>query len=328
MSRTHHVTTGVFAPPEPARELTVTSADGVELYAQVHGPGDGPAIVLAHGWTCSTAFWGPVVRSLTGEGYRVVVYDQRGHGASSAGVTGQPTGYSPATLADDLCAVLDATLAPGEKAVIGGHSMGAMTIMAAAGRDELRDHGAALMLCSTGAHELAGSSHVLPVPGVRARAAAHRLVQGAPVPFGPLTPLSKKIIKYVTTGAGASSETVDAVARIVHACPRLVRGAWGRVLGELDLAARVPKLDLPTAVVAGTHDRLTPFRHAYYLAEHLPNLTALHKLNGLGHMTPMEAPEKVAEVLRELVVAELDGATGAAGAAATAGTAPKGEEIS
>lgn len=307
MSRTHH-TTGVFAPPQPERELTVLSADGVELYAQTHGPADGPAIVLAHGWTCSTAFWAPVVRSLANDGYRVIVYDQRGHGASSAGVTGQPTGYSPATLADDLCAVLDATLAPGEKAVIGGHSMGAMTIMASAGRAQLREHGAALMLCSTGAHQLTDVSHVIPVPGARAKAVAHRLTLSASAPFGPLTPLSKKLIKYVTTGAGASPETVDAVARIVHSCPRRARAAWGRVLASLDLSAHVTKLDLPTAVVAGTHDRLTPFRHAHYLAQNLPQLTELHKLPGLGHMTPMEAPETVAGVLRALAVAELEDA--------------------
>lgn len=62
--RPGHVTTGPYAPPVPRTTLTVTSADGARLYAEVHGPEDAPAVVLAHGWTCSTAFWAPVVRDL------------------------------------------------------------------------------------------------------------------------------------------------------------------------------------------------------------------------------------------------------------------------
>ncbi|MCK1796813.1 alpha/beta hydrolase [Streptomyces sp. XM4193] len=305
MTRPHHVTQGPFAPPAPVREQAVASADGVELYVQVHGPEGGPAVVLAHGWTCSTAFWAPIVRSLVAEGHRVVVYDQRGHGLTTAGLEGRPTGYSPATLADDLCAVLDATLEPGEQAVVGGHSMGGMTIMAAAGRAQLREHAAALMLCSTGARSLPGTSTVIPMPGARARELAHRATLGAAAPFGPITPLSKALIRYVTMGAGVGPEARDAAVRIVHSAPRRPRAAWGRVLSGLDLHAKLRDLDVPTAVVHGTHDRLTPFAHAVHLAENLPHLTELHKLSGLGHMTPMEAPEAVAGVLRRLAAAHL-----------------------
>ena len=106
MSRPGHVTTGPYAPPAPRRELTVTSPDGSRLHAEVHGPEGAPAVVLAHGWTCSTAFWAPVVRDLAAD-HKVVVYDQRGHGRSPAA---GPGGYSTDALADDLAAVLDATL--------------------------------------------------------------------------------------------------------------------------------------------------------------------------------------------------------------------------
>ncbi|MGH3325750.1 MAG: alpha/beta fold hydrolase, partial [Streptomyces sp.] len=120
--------------PAAARELAATSADGARLHVEVHGRESDPAVLLVHGWTCSIAFWAPVIRELTATGHRVIVYDQRGHGRTPAA---NPHAYSPAVLADDLCAVLDAALRPGERAVLGGHSMGAMTLIAAAGRPQL-----------------------------------------------------------------------------------------------------------------------------------------------------------------------------------------------
>lgn len=156
MSRLLHRTD---APPVPVRELTALSADGSSLHVELHGPDDAPAVVLAHGWTCNTHFWAAQVRDLAVD-HRVVVYDQRGHGRTPEP---GPGGYSTRALADDLEAVLRATLAPGQKAVLGGHSMGGMTLMAAAGRAAVREHGAAVLLCSTGSSRLTAESLVLPM---------------------------------------------------------------------------------------------------------------------------------------------------------------------
>ncbi|GAA2619824.1 alpha/beta hydrolase [Streptomyces axinellae] len=295
--------TGRYAPPEPARELSARAGDGVRLPVEVHGRDGDPAVVLAHGWTCSTLFWAPVIRELTAGGHRVIVYDQRGHGRSPAAAL--PQAYSTAMLADDLCAVLDAALEPGERAVIGGHSMGGMTLMAAAGRPELREHGAALLLCSTGARHLTGEARVLPFRSERVRATAHRLLLGSRAPLGPVTPLTRRALAYGTLGSAPPPGAVEATARIVHACPAGVRAAWGGVLAGLDLSAKVPRLDAPTAVVSGTHDRLTPLPQARRLAALLPHCTGLHELAGRGHMTPLEEPETLAEVLAALAANHL-----------------------
>lgn len=296
-----------MATQTDVRELTVESGDGASLHVEVHGRADAPAIVLAHGWTCSTVFWAPVARELAADGYRVVLYDQRGHGRSAAA---SPKAYSPAGLADDLCAVLSATLAPGERAVVGGHSMGGMTIMAAAGRRELQEHAAALLLCSTGAQNLLVEARVLPFPSPRLRGFAHRMVLGASAPLGPISPITKKALKYGTMGRGSSPEQILAVARLVHACPPRIRAAWGKVLAGLDLAANVGRLTAPTAVVVGTEDRLTPVPHAHELARSLPNCTQTRVLPGLGHMVPIEDPGAVAAVLRGLAGDRLTAAAG------------------
>ncbi|MGW0309900.1 alpha/beta fold hydrolase [Streptomyces flavidovirens] len=291
----------VGQPLVASRELTAVSADGSRLHVEVYGPEGAPALVLAHGWTCSTLFWSAQIRELAGSGaggYRVVVYDQRGHGRSPA--VGRD-GYSTDALADDLEAVLAAALAPGERAVVAGHSMGGMTIMAAAGRPGFREHAAAVLLCSTGSSRLVAESLVLPMRAGRLRTRITRAVLGARAPLGPVTPLSKKILKYGTMGPGASPERVAECARIVHACPRAARVAWSHVLGELHLGAGVRELTVPTAFIAGSADRLTPPVHAREIVAALPHSLGLTELTGVGHMTPVEAPEAVTAKLRELV---------------------------
>lgn len=293
-----------LVPPEPRSTPRVVSADGTRLYVEVHGPEDAPAVVLAHGWTCSTAFWAPVVRALVADGLRVVVYDQRGHGRTPAAAPGD---HSTTLLADDLCAVLDGTLAPGEKAVVGGHSMGGMTLMAAAGRPQLREHAAALMLCSTGEARLVSAARIVPVRPAALRTWLQRKLLGSSLPLGPVTPVSRRLLRYGTMGPASTPAQTDAVTRVVHACPRGTRAAWGHVLDGLDLSGELSRLSLPTAVVAGTADRLTPFPHARRMRAVLPHCTGLTELPGMGHMTPVEAPEAVSGVLAGLVRDHLTG---------------------
>ncbi|MER6689204.1 alpha/beta fold hydrolase [Streptomyces minutiscleroticus] len=299
MSRPAHVTSGPYAPPVPARVLTARSADGARLHVEVHGPEDAPAVVLSHGWTCSTAFWAAQIRALA-DGHRVIAYDQRGHGRSPA----HPA-CSTDALADDLEAVLAATLAPGEKAVLVGHSMGGMTLMAAAGRPGFREHAAAALLCSTGSTRLVAESLVVPMRAGRLRTWLTRRILGSRAPLGPVTAVGSRVLRYGTMGPGSSPVMVEACARIVHACPRGVRYSWSQVLDTLDLDHGVRRLDVPTEIVVGTADRLTPVVHARALAAALPHCLGTTELPGLGHMTPVEAPDLVTARIRDLAAAYL-----------------------
>ncbi|MGW9449986.1 alpha/beta fold hydrolase [Streptomyces sp. NPDC055632] len=290
-----------MTPLPGARELTVTSTDGSRIHVEVYGPEGAPAVVLAHGWTCSIAFWAEQIRALAAD-HRVIAYDQRGHGRSP---DPGPGGYSTTALADDLEAVLSATLATGERAVIAGHSMGGMTIMAAAERHGLRDHAAAVLLCSTGPARLTAEATVVPLRPGGLRTRLTKAVLGSKAPLGPVNAVSKKVLKYATMGPGSAPEKVDACARIVHACPRGPRHGWSQVLAGLDLEHGVRALRLPVAVIVGTADRLTPAAHSRAMAGALPHCTAFVELTGMGHMTPVEAPEAVTAQIRELTLTYL-----------------------
>lgn len=299
MSRSGAPVSGPYARPEPRRESSATSADGTRIHVEEHGPADAPAVVLIHGWTCSTLFWTPVIRELSHE-HRVIAYDQRGHGRSG---TPQRGGYGTSALADDLSAVLD-TVLPGEgKAVLAGHSMGGMTLMAASGRPEVRSRTAAALLASTGSGRLLAETLVLPprVRSERVRRAFHRMLLTSPAPLGPVGPLTRAALKYGVMASGSTPEQVAATARIVHACGSRPRAAWGRVLAGLDLDAGLAALTAPTHVLVGTADKLTPPVHARGMAAALPDCVGLTELPGLGHMIPIEDPSAVAEVIRGLV---------------------------
>ncbi|MGW4922615.1 alpha/beta fold hydrolase [Streptomyces parvulus] len=302
MSRLLSAPGGPYAPPVPARELTVTAADGARIHVEVHGPERAPAVVLAHGWCCSIAFWAAQIRELAAD-HRVIAYDQRGHGRSPANPA-----YGTEPLADDLEAVLAATLAPGERAVLAGHSMGGMTVMAAATRPAVREHVAAVLLCSTGSSRLVASATVVPLGEGRVRTWLTRRILGSRAPLGPVTPLARRILKYGTMGPGSGPHMVEACARIVHACPRRVRHGWSQVLDLLDLDHGVRELRMPVEIVVGTADRLTPPSQARVLAAALPDCVGLTELEGLGHMTPVEAPELVTGKIRALAAAHIPSA--------------------
>jgi pimeloyl-ACP methyl ester carboxylesterase len=111
----------------------ITARDGVRLNVEATGPADAPVtVLLVHGWTCSTRSWHNQVEKLPEvlgpEAVRVITYDHRGHGRSGAAPAGS---MRLDQLADDLVTVLDEVVGDGA-VVYAGHSMGGMTLMAAA----------------------------------------------------------------------------------------------------------------------------------------------------------------------------------------------------
>ncbi|WP_033257653.1 MULTISPECIES: alpha/beta fold hydrolase [Kitasatospora] len=285
--------------PDPAAVRTVRSADGAVLNVEEYGPAGAPLIVLAHGWTCSTTFWAPVVNRLAAD-FRVVAYDQRGHGRSPA--PADAAGYSTAKLADDLEAVLAATVPAGRRAVLAGHSMGGMTIMAAGDRPGVARRTAANVLVNTGPGELVAELAVLPA-AVRARGLRrflHRRILRSRLPLGPVTALTRAALKYATMGPATPADRVAACAQVVHACPTRVRFHWATVLDTLDVHDALARITAPTAVIAGSHDRLTPPVHARRIAAALADPRGLLELPGTGHMSPVERPAEVAAEIRRI----------------------------
>jgi pimeloyl-ACP methyl ester carboxylesterase len=94
--------------------------NGIEL--AVHELGDGPAVLLLHGFPELGYSWRNQIGPIAGAGFRVIVPDQRGYGASDAPQDSQT--YSVKTLVADATGVLDALGI--EEAIFVGHDWGSM----------------------------------------------------------------------------------------------------------------------------------------------------------------------------------------------------------
>ena len=279
-----------------AQERRVRSADGTQLHVEVRGPADGPTVVFSHCWSTSLASWGPVVRELD-PNLRVVLYDQRGHGRTQTPIT--RAGYGTDKLADDLCAVLEATVPDGQKALVAGHSMGGMTIMAAGPRTTFKEKVGAVLLTNTGCTDLPRRSTAIPLPGALGTLGA-KIFLSAPLPLGPPNAASAKIFKFLVMGKKADKATQLLCAKLVHDCGGVPRGEWGRVMNKLELEDSVREISAPTMVVGGDEDKLTPAWHAHHIGELVQNCEEVRVLPGLGHMGPLEVPGVLAELVGKM----------------------------
>ena len=91
--------------------------DGVKIHYEIHG--DGPPLILTHGYSSTSAMWQGQVAALS-KHHRLILWDMRGHGQSD--YPEDPGAYSEALTVGDIAALLDAVGA--KKAVVGGLSLG------------------------------------------------------------------------------------------------------------------------------------------------------------------------------------------------------------
>lgn len=307
-------------PPAPwprlqPRPLVVEAEDGVPLHAEVHGPDDASGtVVLLHGYQLSQRLWGRQVDALRTHrpDLRVVTYDHRGHGRS--GRT-HPERASLHQLGRDLRTVLDqVTSGP---VVLGGHSMGGMTIMSFAEQhpQEVGDRVAGVGLLSTSSGRLAENDFGL---HPRLAALAHRVVPRAQawthrrVERGRRQPPSPGT-RWLLFGHDAHRLDVQRTQEVLDGTPAATAAHFYPTFGDHDRLHALQHLArVPVLVACGDRDRITPLAHSHAMAEALPH-ARLVVYPGSGHMVMLERADDVSRRLLELVRAALPSEVPAAG---------------
>jgi non-heme chloroperoxidase len=273
------------APPQ----ATVVATDGAELAVWDVGQLDAPPVVLAHGWSSSHAVWIPVARRLVEAGHRVVLYDQRGHGASELG----SATITIELLAHDLESVLEQRDIKG--AVLAGHSMGGMTVMSLATYrpDVLTARAKALVLVATAA------ANMSPIRVQRAQTAAATFISSPRITRLMASPNGYRFVRGVF-GKDPVRSHLDLTAEDFAKSHAKARGGFMSAIAVMDLLRGIAAVDLPTTVMVGSRDRLTPSGRANEIVRTIPG-ARLVRLEDRGHMLPLEEPDTVAdEILRAL----------------------------
>jgi pimeloyl-ACP methyl ester carboxylesterase len=114
------------------------------------------------------------------------------------------------------------------------------------------------------------------------------------------TALSRSVIRYIAFGPYASDPEVTFYERMLMTCPPRVRARAGLAMTEMNLFDGLPKITVPTLVLSGRLDRLTPPVHAERISVELPDLVRLVEVPGIGHMGPLESPHQLVLALLEV----------------------------
>ncbi len=287
-------------PPEDLGP--VASFDGTGLAVRAAGDPAAPVVLLAHGFSLDMSVWCHVWPDLAREA-RVVAMDFRSHGMSERPANGDLTLRA---MGRDVAAVLDATT-PERPAIVVGHSMGAMAVLALAEqRPELfGPRIAGIVLIGAASSDLLRGAMGSVTGLLRPRfgsiqAAALRVdrvrkaVLSSPVDIGGM------VTRLTQFGPDTPKPVVDHVVGLARRTPSEVWTDTLPELMEMDLRHAVPRVRVPALVLVGDDDRVTPPAAAVSLAAGLPQ-GHLVVLEEAGHIPMLEQPERLVRELEAFV---------------------------
>ncbi|MFJ5679826.1 4-carboxymuconolactone decarboxylase [Streptomyces sp. NPDC093097] len=243
------------------------------LQYRVDGPEDAPALVLGAALGTTWHMWDRQIPELTRQ-WRVVRFDLPGHGGSPA-----HGASSVAELADRLVATLDA---------LGVERFGY------AGCDIGGAVGTQLAL--TRPHRVTSLALVSSSPRYGTADAWRQ--RGVVVRTNGLDPIARTAPEHWFTSdfAGAQSAIVEWAVQMVRTTDPGCYIAACEALAAFDVRSSLGRVGVPTLVVAGSEDQVTPTTDARTLVAGIPD-ASLALVPGASHLAPVEQPNAVSELL-------------------------------
>jgi pimeloyl-ACP methyl ester carboxylesterase len=251
--------------------------DGVEIGYEDRG--HGPAVLLLHAFPLGRFMWDAQSESLSAT-HRVVRFDARGFGES--GPSAGP--LTMERIADDGAALLDHLGI--ERAVVGGCSMGGYAAFAFVRRHPQRLAGLVLQDTRAGADSAEAKAS-------RSTLAAKVLAEGASAAAEAFLP---KLVGE-TTRRDRPALVAGLRERILATPPLGIANALHGLGARADSRETLPTIAVPTLVIVGSEDLLTPASEAATMAAAIPR-ARLDVIPGAGHLANLEDPVAVNAALR------------------------------
>ena len=240
--------------------------------------GSGPTVLMLHGIGGGHLAFAPQVETLASSGYRAVAWDMPGYGRSAPI---EP--YTFKGLAQSCIALIEGLLAgdqpdrPG--VILLGHSMGGMVAQeVVARRPELVQR---LILCGT------SPSFGKPDGDWQREFIAQRT---APLDAGKSMAELAEVLVAQMVGPASLPEGVRLATHCMSQIPASTYRRALEALVTFDRRANLPRIQVPTLLVAGQHDRNAPPAVMKKMADAIPRSTYL-EMRGVGHLQNLEAPD-------------------------------------
>lgn len=235
--------------------------------------GGGPTVLMLHGIGGGHLAFAPQVETLASSGYRAVAWDMPGYGHSAPI---EP--YTFKGLAESCIRLIQALKC--DSVTLVGHSMGGMVAQeVVARRPDLVNK---LLLCGTSA------SFGKPDGNWQREFIAQRT---AALDAGQSMAQLAEVLVPQMVGPGSLPEGV----RLATHCMSLVPAATYRraleALVTFDRRANLERIDIPTLLISGEHDRNAPPAVMKKMADAIPRSTYI-EMKGIGHLQNLEAPDE------------------------------------
>jgi 3-oxoadipate enol-lactonase len=269
-------------PTVAQHDESVTLSDGARLaYTRHPAPRSGASrLVLLHSLALDRTIWDDVVAALRGEA-EILTYDFRGHGRSDR----RADAFTAEWFARDLNGLLDHL--GWDKVAIGGCSMGGSVALAFAGLFPTRV--AALGLIDTTAWYGPDAAAQF-----RQRADAARAKGMAGM-------IDFQFTRWFSDAfRAARPDVLQRLSAIYVANDFDCYAASCALLGDVDVRAHLPSLRMPVSILVGEEDYATPVEMARQIHAAIPQ-SRLTVLPRARHLTPIERPDAIAEMLRGLL---------------------------
>jgi 3-oxoadipate enol-lactonase len=239
--------------------------------------GQGTALVLVHGFPLDRRIWEDQLVNLSAD-CRVIAPDLRGFGDSHS-----DTPFTIESLADDLHVLLGEVGLP---CVLGGLSMGGYVALAFARKYPTDLLG--LVLVDTRAEADTPE-------GKEGRQKMIDLARSS----GSAAVADQMMPKMTAPGLDQRRpEVASRLRSIMNACPpKTIEHALAAMRDRPDLTGFLPSIKVPTQIIVGESDAITPVASAESMQKSIPN-ARLAVIKGAGHMSPMEQPAQVNHAIR------------------------------
>ncbi|HTV48464.1 MAG TPA: alpha/beta fold hydrolase [Phycisphaerae bacterium] len=240
-----------------------------------------PTVVLIHGFPLSSAMWEPQTKGLKAAGYRVFTPDLPGFGNSRPK---SQESCSMESFADEIFSLIKRQA--GGSAVVGGFSMGGYVLLAL-----LRDHPEAVsaaMFIDT--HPAADT------PETR----TNRLAMVETVRKQGVAPIAESMPEKLLSKS-ASPELMQEVAEMIRRQPpQAIIAAQLAMAARRDQTDLLGKLRIPTLVIVGSDDVITPPATAAALSGRIP-FSRLVEIPSAGHLSSLQSPEMLNNAMLEFL---------------------------